>query len=64
MPVGKGLEIKPDLAGRSLAGVNICSFIGADLPIAPLGSKLMTLVATEEKLKSAEKKTSAEKKKK
>jgi len=55
-PVGKGFEIKPDLAGRSLTGSNACSFIGADLPIAPLESRLVTLSATEEKLKSAEKK--------
>jgi hypothetical protein len=55
VPVGKGLEIKPDLAGRSLTGVNVRSFIGANLPIAPLGSRLVTLVATEEKPKSDEK---------
>lgn len=66
LPVGKGLEIKPDLAGkaiagrsiagRSIAGVDSCSFVSADLPIAPLGSRLVNLVADEEKLKSAEKK--------
>lgn len=55
VPIGKGLEIKPDLAGRTLTGTGLCSFIGADLPIAPLGSILMTLSATEEKPKSAEK---------
>ena len=54
-PVGKGLEIRPDLAGRMLTGTGLCSFIGADLPIAPLGSRLLTLSATEENLKSAEK---------
>lgn len=61
LPVGKGLEIKPDLAGkaiagRSIAGVDSCSFVSADLPIAPLGSRLVNLVADEEKLKSAKKK--------
>ena len=56
VPVGKGLEIKPDIAGRSLAGVNVCSFIGANLPIAPLGSRLVTLSTTEEKPKIDEKK--------
>lgn len=55
VPVGKGFDIKPDFAGRTLTGVEVCAFIGADLPIAPLGSRLMTLSATEEKLKSAEK---------
>jgi hypothetical protein len=55
IPVGKGLEIKPDLAGRSLAGAKLSPFIGADLPIASLGSRLVTLSATEEKLKSTEK---------
>jgi len=55
VPLGKGLEIKPDLAGRSLTRIGACSFIGADLPIAPLGSKLMTLSPIEEKLKIAEK---------
>jgi hypothetical protein len=51
-PVGKGLEIKPDFAGKTLTRANACSFISADLPIAPLGSRLMTLSATEEKLKN------------
>jgi len=55
VPVGKGLEIKPDLAGRSLTGAEACSFVSPDLPIAPLGSKLMTLSPIEEKLKSVEK---------
>ncbi len=55
VPLGKGLEIKPDLAGRSLTGAEACSFVSADLPIAPLGSKLMTLSPIEEKLKSVEK---------
>jgi hypothetical protein len=55
MPVGKGLEIKPDLAGRSLTGAKACSFICADLPISPLGSRLITLNTTEEKPMSAEK---------
>jgi hypothetical protein len=54
-PVGKGFEIKPDLAGRPLTEPKVGSFISADLPIAPLGSRLMTLCTTEEKLKSFEK---------
>jgi hypothetical protein len=53
-PVGKGFEIKPNLAGRSLTEMKVCSFINADLPIAPLGSRLMTLCTTEEKLKRLE----------
>ena len=55
MPVGKGLEIKPDLAGRSLTGAKSCSFVCADLPIAPLGSRLITLSAADGKPKSDEK---------
>ena len=48
MPVGKGLEIKPDLAGRTLAGARVCSLtIKADLPIAPLVSRLVTLRQAE-----------------
>jgi hypothetical protein len=54
-PVGKGLEIKPDLAGRSLTGAKSCSFVCADLPIAPLGSRLITLSAADGKPKSDEK---------
>ena len=55
VPLGKGFEIKPDLAGRSLTEVEACSFICADLPITPLGSKSTTLSPVEEKLKSVEK---------
>jgi len=52
MPVAKGLEIKPDLAGRTLAGAKGCSMpISADLPIAPLGSRLVTLRQAGDALK-------------
>ena len=55
MHVGKGLEIKPDLPGRTLTGARVCSHISADLPIAPLGSRLVTLRQEEDGLKEAEK---------
>lgn len=56
VPVAKGFEIKPDLAGRTLTGAKVCSMpISADLPIAPLGSRLVTLRQTEDALKKAEK---------
>jgi len=55
MPVGKGLEIKPDLPERTLTGARVCSHISADLPIAPLGSRLVTLRQAEDGLKEAEK---------
>jgi hypothetical protein len=54
MPVGKGLEIKPDQAGRTLMETGLGSFIGADLPIAPLGSRLITPKTIDEKSMSAE----------
>ena len=48
-PVGKGLEIKPDLAGRMLRGSGLCGLtINPDLPIAPLESRLITLRRNEE----------------
>ena len=48
MPAGIGLEIKPDLAGRTLAGDKIGSFtLGADLPIGPVGSRMVTLRPAE-----------------
>jgi len=53
-PVGKGFEIKPDLAGRTLLGENARSIgFGTYLPIAPLGSRLVTLrhVGLEERKK-------------
>ena len=56
MRFGKGLEIKPDLAGRTLAGARIGSrTLSADLPIAPLASRLVTLRQAEDGLKEAEK---------
>lgn len=61
VPVGKGLEIRPSLEGKSLTGANKCSFIAADLPIAPLGSRIVTLNTIEEQPKSSEKKKSVEK---
>lgn len=55
-PAGKGLEIKPDMPGRTLSGKKVGSVsIGADLPAGPVESKLMSLSSTEEKLKNAEK---------
>jgi len=43
-PVAKGFEAKPDIAGRTLRGAEVCSKrLSADLPIAPLGSKLVNL---------------------
>jgi hypothetical protein len=56
MPVGKGLEIKPDLAGRTLAGARVCSLtIKADLPIAPIESRFVTLRQVESELRKPEK---------
>ena len=55
-PVGKRLEIKPDIPGRTLSGEKVASFsIGADLPQGPVESRLMSLSSTGEKLKNAEK---------
>lgn len=43
-PAGIGLEIKPDLAGRTLAGDKIGSLRpGADLPMGLVESRLITL---------------------
>ena len=54
-PVGKRLEVMPDLQGRTLAGDKVGSLtLGADLPIGLVKSRLMTLSSTEEKLKNAE----------
>lgn len=48
-PVGIGLEIKPDLAGRTLAGDKIGSFtLGADLPMGLIESRMITLRPTED----------------
>jgi hypothetical protein len=56
MPVGKGLEIIPDLPGRTLSGDQIGSSMpGADLPLGAVRSRLIALSSTEEKLKNAEK---------
>jgi hypothetical protein len=56
MPAGKGLEITPDLPGRTLTGARICSLTpSANLPMAPLASRLLTLRQTEDELKDVEK---------
>lgn len=57
-PIGKKLEIMPDLPGRTLAGDKVGSLtLGADLPMGLIESRLITLSSTEEKLKNAEKYT-------
>ncbi len=53
-PAGKGLEIRPDLPGRMLTGVRICT-LSADLPMAPLASRLITFRQAENGLKEVEK---------
>lgn len=54
-PIGKRLEIMPDLPGRTLAGDKVGSLtLGADLPMRLVESRLITLSSTEEKLKNAE----------
>jgi len=51
-PAGMGLEIKPDLAGRTLAGNKIGSLtLGADLPMGPVESRMLTLRPTENETK-------------
>jgi len=56
MPAGRGFEVMPDLPGRTLTGARVCSLaLSADLPIAPLASRLLTLRQTEDGLKEAEK---------
>lgn len=53
----KGLEIKPDLAGRTITGTWVCSkFIQPDLPIAPLESRFITPRQEEKELKEENKK--------
>ncbi|AKB81694.1 hypothetical protein MSBR3_1116 [Methanosarcina barkeri 3] len=55
IPVGKGLEIFPDLPGRMLTESRVC-FLSADhLPMAPLSSRLLTLRQTEDRLNEVEK---------
>ncbi|HHV25316.1 MAG: hypothetical protein PHG79_08765 [Methanosarcina sp.] len=46
-PAGKGFEITPDLPGRMLTGARLCS-LSADLPMAPLASRLITLRQAED----------------
>lgn len=48
MPAGTWLEIKPDLAGRTLAGDKIGSLtLSADVPIGLVESRMLTLRPTE-----------------
>jgi hypothetical protein len=48
MPAGKGLEVFPDLPGRMLTESRISSItLSADLPMAPLASRLLTLRQTD-----------------
>ena len=54
IPAGKGLEIFPDLPGRMLTEPRVCS-LSADLPMAPLSSRLLTLRQTEDRLSEVEK---------
>ncbi len=55
-PAGKGLEIMPDLPGRTLTGAKICSLIlSADLPMSPLASRLLTLRQIEDGLEEVKK---------
>jgi len=54
-PAGKGLEILPDLPGRTLVGARMCT-LSSDLPMAPLASRLVTLRQAEDGLKEVEKK--------
>ncbi|AYK13862.1 MAG: hypothetical protein ACOX7X_02100 [Methanosarcina flavescens] len=46
MPAGKGLEILPDLSGKMLAEAGIRT-LSADLPMAPLASRFVTLRQAE-----------------
>lgn len=52
VPVGLGLEIKPDLAGRTLSGNKTDSLtICADLPVGPVRSRMTTLRPSESETK-------------
>ncbi|AKB29265.1 hypothetical protein MSSIT_2546 [Methanosarcina siciliae T4/M] len=52
LPVGKELEITPDIPGRTLAGENVGSLtLGADLPMGLIESRLITLRPAEEEKK-------------
>lgn len=51
-PVGIRLEVKPDLAGRTLAGDKVSSLtLGADLPIGLVESRLINLRPAESETK-------------
>jgi hypothetical protein len=54
IPAGKGLEILPDLSGKTLIEAGIRT-LSADLPIAPLVSRFATLRQVEGGLKENEK---------
>jgi hypothetical protein len=57
-PIGKRLEIMPDLPGRTLSGDKVGSLtLGADLPVGLVESRLITLSSNEERLKNAEQDT-------
>ena len=52
VPAGIGLEIKPDLPGRTLSGNKIGSFtLGADLPMGLVDGRLINLRPAEDKTK-------------
>ncbi|RXA17248.1 hypothetical protein EQO05_12495 [Methanosarcina sp. MSH10X1] len=53
MPAGKGLEILCDLPGRMLTEAGMRT-LKADLPMAPLASRLLTLRQVENKMKGSE----------
>jgi hypothetical protein len=56
VPAVKGLEIKPDLAGRTLTGASVCfTSIQPDLPITPLKSRFVNLRQAEDELKEENK---------
>lgn len=55
LPAGRGLETLPDLPGRMLTESRICSrTLSADLPMAPLASRLLTLRQTGNGLNEVE----------
>ena len=52
MSAGIGHGIKPDLAGRTLAGDKIGLLtLSADLPLGPVGSRMLTLMPAEDETK-------------
>jgi len=53
-PAGKKFEILPDMPGSMLAGAGMCT-LSADLPMAPLASRLVTFRQAENEIKDIEK---------